>query len=89
LLRAACTSTATTGKTENAFAAVGIYPYRPDIISDKDFEPSEITRRDNMPDENLKEIEDELQMLTLPFLSMILISIHLPHHELLIMYHQK
>jgi hypothetical protein len=59
LFRAACTRTATVEKAENAFAATGICPYKPNIISDEDFEPSETIRRDEMPDENLKEIEDE------------------------------
>jgi hypothetical protein len=34
---------ATIDKAEHAFAAIGIYLYRPNIISDEDFEPSEIT----------------------------------------------
>jgi hypothetical protein len=49
---------ATIDKTEHTFAAGGIYPYRPNIISDEDFEPSEITRKDEMPHENLQGTED-------------------------------
>jgi hypothetical protein len=38
-----------------------------------------------MPDENLRETEDEHSNADFPFLSMILISIHLSYHEPLIM----
>jgi hypothetical protein len=48
---------ATIDKAEHAFAATGIYPYRPNIISDEDFEPSEVTRKDKMPNENLEGTE--------------------------------
>jgi hypothetical protein len=37
---------ATIDHAEHAFTAFGIYPYRPNIISDKDVEPSEVTRKD-------------------------------------------
>jgi hypothetical protein len=50
--------TANIDKAEHAFVATGIYPYRPNIISDKDFEPSEITSKNKMPDEDLEEAED-------------------------------
>jgi hypothetical protein len=59
LFRAAYNRTGTIEKAENALAATGIYPYRPNIISDEDFEPSETNRRDEMPDKNLNEIEVE------------------------------
>jgi hypothetical protein len=49
---------ATIDKAEHAFTATGIYPYKPNIISDEDFEPSEITRRDKMVDEDLEGTED-------------------------------
>jgi hypothetical protein len=42
-----------------------------------------------VPEENLKDVEDEHPMLTLPFLSLILKFLHLPHHELLTVQHQK
>jgi hypothetical protein len=44
-------------KRPNAFAATGIYPYRPNI-SDEHFEPSEVTHKDKTPDENLELTED-------------------------------
>jgi hypothetical protein len=43
---------ATIDKSEHAFSAAGIYAYMPNIISDEDFEPSETTRKHNMPDKN-------------------------------------
>jgi hypothetical protein len=49
---------ATTDKAEHAFPATGTYPYRQNIISDEDFEPSEITHKDKMPDGNLEGTED-------------------------------
>jgi hypothetical protein len=49
---------ATIDKLEHAFAATGIYPYRPNIVSDEDLEPSEITRRDKMPDKNTEGTKD-------------------------------
>jgi hypothetical protein len=49
---------ATIDKAEHAFAATGIYPYRPNIISDEDFEQSEINRKDKTPDDNLEWTED-------------------------------
>jgi hypothetical protein len=45
-------------KAEHAFAATGIYPYRQNIVSDEDFEPSDITRKDKIPDENLEGTKD-------------------------------
>jgi hypothetical protein len=42
---------ATIDKTEHAFAATGIYTYRPNVISGEDFEPPEITSKGRMPDE--------------------------------------
>jgi hypothetical protein len=45
-------------KTKHAIAAAVIYPYKPNTISDEDFEPSESTRKDEMPDENLEGTED-------------------------------
>jgi hypothetical protein len=59
LFRAAYNRTGTIEKAENAFVATGIYPYRRNIISDEDFEPSETSRRDEMPDKNLKKTEDK------------------------------
>jgi hypothetical protein len=50
-------------KAEHAFAATGIYPYRPNIVYDEDFEPSDITRKDKLPDDNLE--RTDTQMLTL------------------------
>jgi hypothetical protein len=58
LFRAAYTRTATIEKAEHAFAATGIYPYRPNIIFDEHFEPSVVTHKDKMPDENLELTED-------------------------------
>jgi hypothetical protein len=58
LFRTAYARTATTEKAEHAFAATGIYHYRPNIISDEDFEPSEVTHKDKTPDENLELTED-------------------------------
>jgi hypothetical protein len=45
-------------ETEHAVAASGVYPSRPNIISDEDFEPSGITHKDEMPGENLEMVED-------------------------------
>jgi hypothetical protein len=45
-------------KVEHAFAATGIYLYRSNIISDEDSEPSDITRIDMIPDEDLEGTED-------------------------------
>jgi hypothetical protein len=58
LFRTAYAKTATIEKAEHAFAATGIYPYRPNIISDEHFEPSEVTHKDKTPDENLELTED-------------------------------
>jgi hypothetical protein len=49
---------ATIDKAERAFAATGIYPFRRNIISDEDFDPSEITRKDKIPGDNLEMTED-------------------------------
>jgi hypothetical protein len=49
---------ATTDKAEHAFTARGICRYRPNIVSDEDFEPSEITREHEMHDENLEGTKD-------------------------------
>jgi hypothetical protein len=49
------TRTAAIEAPKNVFAAIGIYPHKPNIISDEDFEPSETTRRDEMPYENLED----------------------------------
>jgi hypothetical protein len=43
---------------KHVFAAAGTYPYRSNIISDDDFEPSGITRKEKMPDENWEGTED-------------------------------
>jgi hypothetical protein len=51
-------SAAAIDKAEHAFAVTGIYPYKTNIISDEDFELSEITRKDEMPDENREGTED-------------------------------
>jgi hypothetical protein len=51
-------------KAQHAFVATGIYPYRPNIVSDEDFEPSDITRKDKLPDDNLG--RTGIQTLTLP-----------------------
>jgi hypothetical protein len=45
---------ATIDKTEHNFPAIKIYPYMPNIISEVDFEPSEITRTDKLPGGNLE-----------------------------------
>jgi hypothetical protein len=42
----------------HAFGATRIYLYRSNIISNEDSEPSDITRIDKIPDENLEGIED-------------------------------
>jgi hypothetical protein len=42
-------------------------PYRPNIVSDGDFEPSDITHKSKMSDENMEGPEGGIQMLTLPF----------------------
>lgn len=49
----------TVDKSEHAFPATGTYHYRPYILSDENFEPYEITRRDETSDENLEGNEDE------------------------------
>jgi hypothetical protein len=72
---------------ENAFLATGIYPYRSNFISNKDFKSSETTCRYEMPDE--KTLKMSIHMLTLPFLSVTLISLHLPHNELLILHDKQ
>jgi hypothetical protein len=46
-------------KAEHTFKAIGTYSYRPNIISDVDFEPPEITLDDNMADENMEGTKDE------------------------------
>jgi hypothetical protein len=51
------THSAATDNAENAFAATRIYPYMLNIVSDDDFEPSDITRKDKTPDENLEGTE--------------------------------
>jgi hypothetical protein len=48
----------TIDKAEHTVATTEIYPYRPNIISDEDFEPSEITRKDKMSGENLEGAEN-------------------------------
>jgi hypothetical protein len=58
LFRAVYTITATTEKAKDAFAAIGNYHYRPNVISDEDSEPPEITHKDKKPDENLEVTED-------------------------------
>jgi hypothetical protein len=50
---------ATIDKVEHVFAATGIYPYSPNIISDGDFEPSEITHKGKMSNGILEGTEDE------------------------------
>jgi hypothetical protein len=45
-------------KAEYTFAAIGIYPDRPNISSDEDLQPSEITLKDKMLDNNLERTED-------------------------------
>jgi hypothetical protein len=45
-------------KIEHDFAAARIYRYMPNITSDEDFEPSEITRKDKMADDNLEGTKD-------------------------------
>jgi hypothetical protein len=45
------TYAATIDKAQDAFEATEIHPYRANIISDEDFQPSD-TRKDEMPDEN-------------------------------------
>jgi hypothetical protein len=70
---------ATIDKTEHAFAATGIYPYRPNVVSGEDFEPPKIISKGKMPDEDLG-----IQMVTLPFVSMVLICLYLPLHDHLI-----
>jgi hypothetical protein len=76
---------ATTDKAEHDFAATGIYPYRPNIITDEDSEPSEITRKGKMPDAPLEGQKTSTEMLTLPSVSMVLLYLHLPLREHLIM----
>jgi hypothetical protein len=48
---------ATTYKAEHAFAAIGICPYRPNIISDKYLEQYEIICEFKTPVENLEGTE--------------------------------
>jgi hypothetical protein len=50
---------ATIDEAEHAFAATGMYPYRPNIISDEDFEQSEIIQKYKIPDKNLEGAEGE------------------------------
>jgi hypothetical protein len=45
-------------RLNHAFATTGIYPYKTNIISDEDLEPSEIIHSDKMPDKNSEETED-------------------------------
>jgi hypothetical protein len=59
---------ATIDKAEHAFAATGIYPYKENIISDEDFEPSEITHKDKMASENLEGSVDGHSNVDCPFL---------------------
>jgi hypothetical protein len=58
---------ATIDKAEHDFAATGTCPYRPNIVSDKDFKPSEITRKDEVPDDNLEGAEDWHSDVDSPF----------------------
>jgi hypothetical protein len=58
---------ATIAKAEHTFAAAGIFPYRPHITSDEDFEPSENARKDKTPDENFEETEDGHRGVDSPF----------------------
>jgi hypothetical protein len=58
---------ATVDKAEDTFAATGIYRYNSDIVSDEDFEPSEITRKHEMPDENLEGTEEGHSDVNCPF----------------------
>jgi hypothetical protein len=53
-------------KAEHAIAAAVIYPYRPNIISDEDFEPSESTRKDETPDKNLDGTKDRYSNVDSP-----------------------
>jgi hypothetical protein len=49
--------TATIDKAEYAFAATGIFRYRQNILSDEDFELSEVAHKDKIPDESLEGTE--------------------------------
>jgi hypothetical protein len=49
---------ATIQKAEHAFVANGICPYTTNIVSDEDFEPSELTLKVKVLDKNLDGTED-------------------------------
>jgi hypothetical protein len=55
LFRAVFTRTATIEKDGNAFAATGIYSYRPQVICEEDFAPSEPACTDEVLGENLRD----------------------------------
>jgi hypothetical protein len=71
---------ATTDIAEHAFAATGIYSYRPNIISSEDFQPSEVACEEKIPDEHLR-LKTGIQMLTFPFVSLVLSCLYLPLYE--------
>jgi hypothetical protein len=50
---------ATTDKVEHAVITTKICPYRQNMISNDDFEPSEVACMNKIPDENLEGTEDE------------------------------
>jgi hypothetical protein len=57
---------ATINKAEHTFAAIGIYPYRPNIILDEYLGPYEITCKDKTPVQNLEGTEDGLSNVDPP-----------------------
>jgi hypothetical protein len=57
---------ATIDKAQHAFATTGIYRYRPNITSDEDFKPSEVTRKKKMSDENLEGTEERYSNVDSP-----------------------
>jgi hypothetical protein len=89
LFRAAYIRRETIEKAENAVAATGIYPHRPNIISDEDSKHGRPRAEIRFLIIIWKRLKMNIQMLTDPILSIILISLRLHHHELLMVYHQK
>jgi Tat protein secretion system quality control protein TatD with DNase activity len=63
---------ATNDTAEIFFVAIGIHPCRVNIISDEDFQSSEITRNNEMTEENLEWTEDRNSNVDFPFVSVIL-----------------
>jgi hypothetical protein len=72
---------ATTDKTEHTFAAIGIYPYRPNVISGEDLNHLRSLTKVRCLIRIWKGPKMGIQMVTLPFVFMVLIHLHLPLHD--------